>query len=286
MKTKKKKLKPGDPGYYMTDEASVSAERPKKSTSSSSKSEDSAVESILGPSASPTADYLKSEGGSKPKRYSGKLNTETSIVDFLKSIGEGSSYSERGKRAAEMGIENYRGTAQQNIEMLRRLKGKEVPRETLPEPSAKPAPAAPPATELPSSATETEPMPREDAIGGETKPADNMPGGNAEENVPGRKGKGSVNIGPPAETPANEYWQFGKTRPKPTPKPAPKPAPKPRLREQDILDQNREYVTEADIADGSWESYMSFLDRLQGRKDLSSSDYPNFAEYMALTEEI
>jgi hypothetical protein len=44
--------------------------------------------------------------------------TGNSIVDFLKLSGQDSSYTARKKKAAELGITNYSGTAQQNTQML------------------------------------------------------------------------------------------------------------------------------------------------------------------------
>ena len=46
------------------------------------------------------------------------LNTRESIVDYLKSQGKDSSYSARKKLAQSMGITNYTGTSEQNIQML------------------------------------------------------------------------------------------------------------------------------------------------------------------------
>lgn len=51
-----------------------------------------------------------------------KLNTNTSIVDYLKSIGKDSSYSARAKLAQQYGISGYTGTASQNISLLNTLK--------------------------------------------------------------------------------------------------------------------------------------------------------------------
>lgn len=51
-----------------------------------------------------------------------KLNTDTSIVDYLKSQGKDSSYTARKKLAQELGITNYSGTAKQNTQMLKTLK--------------------------------------------------------------------------------------------------------------------------------------------------------------------
>ena len=46
-----------------------------------------------------------------------------SIVDYLKSIGVDSSYSNRKKLAKENGINNYTGTADQNLKLLEKLRG-------------------------------------------------------------------------------------------------------------------------------------------------------------------
>jgi hypothetical protein len=61
--------------------------------------------------------------------------TGPSIVDYLKNIGEDSSYTSRAKRAAQMGIKDYRGTADQNAKMLSTLRDSAV--------TATPAPASP-----------------------------------------------------------------------------------------------------------------------------------------------
>lgn len=47
-----------------------------------------------------------------------KLNTKTSIVDYLKSIKADSSFSARKKLAEELWIENYSGTSDQNKQLL------------------------------------------------------------------------------------------------------------------------------------------------------------------------
>jgi hypothetical protein len=50
-----------------------------------------------------------------------KLNTKTSVVDYLKSQGKDSSYSARKELATSMGISNYSGTASQNTQLLKKL---------------------------------------------------------------------------------------------------------------------------------------------------------------------
>lgn len=47
----------------------------------------------------------------------------TSIVDYLKSIGRDSSYAVRKALAAQYGITNYSGTAEQNLALLDKLRG-------------------------------------------------------------------------------------------------------------------------------------------------------------------
>ena len=66
---------------------------------------------------------IQSPKSSIPNPKSQHLNTSTSIVDFMKSRGLASDYASRAKMAQRLGIEDYSGTAQQNIQMLRMLKG-------------------------------------------------------------------------------------------------------------------------------------------------------------------
>lgn len=49
------------------------------------------------------------------------LNTQTSVVDYLKSSGKDSSFGSRQKLATEKGIANYSGTAEQNTQLLKSL---------------------------------------------------------------------------------------------------------------------------------------------------------------------
>lgn len=53
--------------------------------------------------------------------------TGNSIVDYLKSTGADSSYAARKKKAAELGISNYTGTAAQNTQMLNTLRNSSNP---------------------------------------------------------------------------------------------------------------------------------------------------------------
>ena len=49
------------------------------------------------------------------------LNTQTSIVDYLKSQGQDSSKDARAQLASSLGISNYTGSAEQNSQMLKAL---------------------------------------------------------------------------------------------------------------------------------------------------------------------
>ena len=65
------------------------------------------------------------------------LNWKTSIVDLMKLLGIDSSYTHRKELAAEMGIEGYEGTAEQNIALHKAVlakiaqNGGNIPQELL-----------------------------------------------------------------------------------------------------------------------------------------------------------
>ena len=58
----------------------------------------------------------------KPAPAASKGYTGPSIVEYLRSIGVDSSYSNRARLARQQGISGYRGTAQQNTSLLNRLR--------------------------------------------------------------------------------------------------------------------------------------------------------------------
>src|SRR5690625_3491065 len=60
----------------------------------------------------------------KPSTPSKSTYTGDSIVDYLKSIGQPSSFAHRKKLAQQHGIKNYTGTASQNTRLLNALRGK------------------------------------------------------------------------------------------------------------------------------------------------------------------
>lgn len=71
----------------------------------------------------------------KPKPKPNKTNssyTGPSIVEYLKSIGVDSSYSNRKKLAKEYGVKNYSGTAAKNTELLNAMRGSSTPKVSKP----------------------------------------------------------------------------------------------------------------------------------------------------------
>lgn len=59
---------------------------------------------------------------SQPSKPKGDMQTP-SIVNYLKSIKQDSSFANRAKLAAKHGIKNYSGTAAQNTRLLEKLRG-------------------------------------------------------------------------------------------------------------------------------------------------------------------
>lgn len=70
------------------------------------------------------AEVNKRSGISNPKPKPKGNQTTGSIVVYLQSIGEPSSFEARKKLAAKHGINNYTGTAAQNVNLLRKVRGK------------------------------------------------------------------------------------------------------------------------------------------------------------------
>jgi hypothetical protein len=74
--------------------------------------------------------------------------TGSSIVDYLKSIGVDSSFSARARYAANYGISNYQGTAEQNLQLLNLMRSSGG--------ATAPAPAQAPATSTSSALQQAE----------------------------------------------------------------------------------------------------------------------------------
>jgi hypothetical protein len=69
---------------------------------------------------------------SAPKTSSPQLNVSTSIVDYLKSIGQPSDFTSRKLLAEKYGIKDYVGSAEQNVQLLNLLKGGGGSSQTVP----------------------------------------------------------------------------------------------------------------------------------------------------------
>ncbi len=67
----------------------------------------------------------KMRKGSKPKaeKKNWKLPNTKSIVDFMNANGMNASFSNRAKLARNYGISGYRGTASQNLTLLKKIRG-------------------------------------------------------------------------------------------------------------------------------------------------------------------
>jgi N-acetylmuramoyl-L-alanine amidase len=59
----------------------------------------------------------------KKNKYAGGNSRTDSVVDYLKSIKVDSSFNNRKKIAAELGIKGYEGTAAQNAALLKKMRG-------------------------------------------------------------------------------------------------------------------------------------------------------------------
>ena len=81
---------------------------------------------------SPAVDY-----GVHAQSFAGYMQAGGSVVDYLKSIGKSSDFDSRAQMAQSMGIDNYTGTADQNLNLLSQLQSNKTPKSPLPQPKAK-----------------------------------------------------------------------------------------------------------------------------------------------------
>lgn len=87
-----------------------------------------------------------------------KIYTGNSIVDYLRSTGQDSSYGSRAKLAASKGIQNYTGSAEQNTTLLNMLKnGGATTQQPQAQPQAQPQGQAVP-TGQPQAQMQAQPM--------------------------------------------------------------------------------------------------------------------------------
>lgn len=82
------------------------------------------IKNYTGTASQNTKLLKKLRSGSKPKKSAPKGDQKTnSVVDYLKSVKVDSSYNNRKKLAENYGIKNYKGTASQNTQLLKKLRG-------------------------------------------------------------------------------------------------------------------------------------------------------------------
>ena len=74
--------------------------------------------------------------------FAQKLNTKQSVVDYLKSQGQDSSMSARKELAKSLGISNYSGSYDQNVQMLNMLKNSSASNTAQKKETAKATPKA------------------------------------------------------------------------------------------------------------------------------------------------
>ncbi len=79
------------------------------------------INGIKNPNLIKVGQTIKLPGAASPK-LKGDMKTG-SIVDYLKSINQDSSFANRKKLAAKYNIENYKGTPIQNTQLLKKLRG-------------------------------------------------------------------------------------------------------------------------------------------------------------------
>ena len=81
-------------------------------------------------------------------RPDARLNVTTSVVDFLKSQGQASSFSARRTLAEGFGIKDFSGSAQQNTQLLNILRGQQTQEQVTTTPPRAPAREAAPTQKL------------------------------------------------------------------------------------------------------------------------------------------
>lgn len=106
------------------------------------------------------ADVPPATPGATPTATPASSYKGGSIVDYLASVGKDTSFSARAKLASENGITNYTGSAQQNTQLLEKIRtATTTPKVTTPAPTTTPKATTTPApkTTTPAPAPVTQP---------------------------------------------------------------------------------------------------------------------------------
>lgn len=108
-------------------------------------------------------------------KYKGKLNVDTSIVDYLKSVGKDSSKEARKKLAEQLGITDYAFKDYQNTQMLDMLKsGANTPKSATTPEVAKPKATTPTAPQAPKAVEPTKTLQTPQAPVQDTAPVEEI----------------------------------------------------------------------------------------------------------------
>jgi hypothetical protein len=112
---------PEDTPGVTTKKDTKKEQQPSKKTTPEPASKNASPTATPTPTKTPEPKPQKVE---QPKQSSYNSSYQGgSIVDFLKSSGQASDYASRQKLAAEQGITNYVGSAEQNTALLKKLRG-------------------------------------------------------------------------------------------------------------------------------------------------------------------
>ncbi|KGL45074.1 hypothetical protein EP56_05820 [Listeriaceae bacterium FSL A5-0209] len=81
------------------------------------------ISNYTGTAAQNTTLLNKLKSGTAPTKPTQSGYKGTSLVDYLKSVNKASDYDSRSKYAKQHGIDAYRGSTSQNLQLLRKMRG-------------------------------------------------------------------------------------------------------------------------------------------------------------------
>lgn len=81
------------------------------------------IANYTGTAAQNTALLNKLKAGAAPSKSVQSGYKGTSLVDYLKSVNKASDYNSRSKYAHQYGIDAYRGSTSQNLQLLKKMRG-------------------------------------------------------------------------------------------------------------------------------------------------------------------
>ncbi|WP_430534480.1 M15 family metallopeptidase [Listeria rocourtiae] len=81
------------------------------------------IANYTGTASQNTALLNKLKAGASTSKPAQSGYKGASLVDYLKSVKKASDYSSRAKYATQYGIKNYKGSASQNLQLLKKMRG-------------------------------------------------------------------------------------------------------------------------------------------------------------------